>query len=103
MKPNEMSQEEVSERLEHRDVLLNIQAIIATGPGQNFFKYLFKHFEVAELPPVGMDGSLLMDKLGSLRAGNAIFKLVSEANPQLAGSILAQVERDKYEYINKQT
>lgn len=97
MKANELSQEEVAERLEHRDVLLDIQAILGSSAGQRFFKYLFKHLEVAELPQIGLEGPLLMDKLGSLRAGNAIFKLVSEANPTLASSILAQVIKDEYE------
>jgi hypothetical protein len=37
-----------------------------------------------------------MDKLGFLRAGNSIFKLVAEANAQAAADILAQNEKDRY-------
>lgn len=89
-------QEEISEAIEHRDVLLDIRAILAISSGRNFFKYLFKHLEVTELPPLGLEGSLLMDKLGFLRAGNSIFKLVSEADAQAAASILAANEKERY-------
>lgn len=90
------SQEEVAEAVEHRDVLLNIRAILATNSGRDFFKYLFKHLEVCELPPVGLTGELLMDKLGSLRVGNQIFKLVAEADAQVAANILAITEKERY-------
>lgn len=93
---NEMSQEEIKEAIEHRDVLMEIRAILATNSGKKFFKYLFKHLEVNELPPLGLEGSFLSDKLGYLRAGNSIFKLVAEANADIAGALLAQNEKDRY-------
>lgn len=95
----ELSKEEVSEAIEHRDVLLDIRAILATASGRNFFKYLFKHLEVAELPPLGLEGVLLNDKLGFLRAGNSIFKLTSEADAAMAATLLAQTEKERYAQI----
>lgn len=91
----ELTQEEIKDRIEHRDMLLDIQAILVTKSGKNFFKYLFKYLDVSELPPLGLTGDMLMDKLGSLRAGNSVFKLVAEASPDIAGQLIAQNERDK--------
>lgn len=92
----ELSQEEISEAIEHRDCLLDVRAILATTSGRNFFKYLFKHLEVNELPEIGLEGNFLMDKLGFLRAGNSIFKLIAEADAQVAANLLAQNEKDRY-------
>ena len=97
-----LSDEERQERIEHQDVLLAIRAIISTTPGQAFFKYLFKHLEVVGLPDLGLDEKLLLDKLGSLRPGRAIFKLVAEADAKKAGEILAQIERENYEKLYAQ-
>lgn len=90
-----LTAEEIKERLEHRDVLLNIQAVLALKAGKDFIKYLFKNFEVGEFPVVGITGEFLMDRLGFLRAGNSIFKIVAEANPEIAGALLAQIEKEK--------
>lgn len=105
-----MNQEEINEQLrdmyeredrentiEHRDVLLAIASILKKKEGQQIFKYLFKHFEVGETPEVDMKGEHLHGYLGLLRAGNAIFKLASEADSETAASLLAKLEREKYE------
>lgn len=96
MNPPVLSQEEISERIEHRDALLHIRAILATDSGRQFFKYLFKQFEVTELPELGLEGNLHYEKLGFLRAGNSIFKLVAEADAHAAANLLAQNEKDRY-------
>lgn len=98
MGPNP-TQEEISEAIEHRDVLLDVRAILATPSGKNFFKYLFKSLDVVELPEIGLEGNLLMERLGFLRAGNSIFKLVAEANAEMAATLLAQTEKDRYAKI----
>jgi hypothetical protein len=92
----DLSQEEISERIEHRDALLDARAVLATVTGRNFLKYLFKSLEVNELPQFGLEGNFLHDKLGFLRAGNAVFKLVAEADAEIAAGILAQIEKDRY-------
>ncbi len=88
--------EEVKEAIEHRDVLLNIRAILAIPAGKDFFKYLFKSFDVTELPEFGLEGMILAERIGFLRAGNSIFKLVAEADASIAGNLLAQNEKDRY-------
>ncbi len=100
-----LTEEEIREAIEHRDVLLDIRAILATASGKNFFKYLFKALDVCELPEPGLDNDFLRDQLGFLRSGNAIFKLVSEANPEVAGFLLAQKEKDAHAklYADAQT
>lgn len=97
----EQAEEERREAVEHRDALLNIQAILNTLQGQQFFKYLFKTLSVNEIPKQGMEGPLLHDYMGYLRAGRSIFELVSEANPELAGLFLAQIEREKYDRLRR--
>lgn len=100
---DEQLQQQRREQLEHQETLKDIRAVLATPQGKNFIKYLFKHFSVAEVPPLGMEGNLLMDHLGFLRAGNSIFKIVSEANHELAGLLLAQIEKEKYVQISFET
>lgn len=95
----DLSEEERKEAIEHRDMLLDLRAVLATVSGKKVFKYLYKHLGVSELPEFGMTGDLLMDRLGYLRAGNAVFKLVSEADAELSGEILAKVEKEKYAQI----
>ena len=93
--------EERLEAVEHRDVILNIRAVLKTDSGRNFVKYLFKNLEVTGVPPMGMEGCLLSDKLGFLRAGNSIFKIICEANFEIAGKLVAQNEREEYERTNR--
>jgi hypothetical protein len=90
------TEEEIKEAIEHRDVLLAIRAVLATVSGRVLFKYLFKHFGVTELPQIGLDERILSENLGFLRAGNSIFKLVAEANAEVAGELLATIEKDRY-------
>lgn len=92
----DLTDEEIREAIEHRDVLLDIRALLGTPSGKNFIKYLFKNLGASEMPEMGLTGEILMDKLGFLRAGNSIFKLVSEANATEAGKLLALIERDRH-------
>lgn len=90
------------ERLEHRDVLLAIAAIIKSKEGQQLFEYLFKNFEVGNLPPRDLKNELLHEHLGFLRAGNSIYKLVCESASESAASILAKTERKRYDDAHHQ-
>lgn len=96
------TQEEVAAALKHRDVILNIRAILATKSGMEFFKYLFEVFGVTDLPELGLEGQLLFEQLGFLRAGKSIFKLVAEADFAIAGQLLAKTEKEKYDDIYKE-
>lgn len=91
-----MDQNEIRERIEHKDALINLRAILSTRPGQDFFRYLFKSFDVGELPEIGLTGEFLSDKLGFLRAGNSLFKLATEADLITAARLLAEVEKERY-------
>ncbi len=96
---------EVQEALEHQQVLNDISSVLNTPTGFRVFNYLFKHFEYGELPPIGLQGDLLMDKLGSLRPGRALFRIVSEAEPRMAAQILSNIEKEKItqerQYVTK--
>jgi hypothetical protein len=85
------------ESLEHRDVLLAIAAIIKTDEGKRLFRYLFKTLDVTSLPPDHMDGKILYEYLGFLKAGLSIYKLVCEAASETGASIIAKIERERYE------
>lgn len=103
----ELQEQIRKEAIEHRDVLMDIQAIFSQKNGKNFFKYLFKHFNVGEMPETGLQGDMLHEALGLHRAGNSIFKLAAEADPQIAASLLAEIEKERYEelyqaYVNGQ-
>lgn len=72
-----------------------------TTSGREFFKYLFNNFEVGELPDIGLPNDFLRDRMGFLRAGVSIFKLVAEANAEMAGTMLAEVEKKRYAALYK--
>lgn len=91
-----MTQEEVTEAAEHRDAKLDVRAILGSQPGRRFFKYLFKYYNPIELPPLGLEGNILHEGLGQLRAYNEIFKLVAEADPSTAALLLAENEKERY-------
>lgn len=91
----ELDQEQ-KEALEHRDVLLALRAIIQTEHGRKLFKYLFKTLQVNELPAKGLDGDILHDTLGYLRSGREIFKIVAEADADVAAKLMAEIEKDNY-------
>lgn len=92
-------EEERRERVEHDSALKNIRAILGTPYGKNFIKYLFVNLEVGVLPEIGAEGVWLHDRLGFLRSGNQIFKLIAEADPDNAAKILAEIEKERYEVI----
>ena len=96
-------QEAHKEAVEHRDMLLNMKAILETEPGKNFIQFLLKSFDVGELPKKGVEGNELYETLGFLRAGQSVFQMVSQANDKIAGQILASIEREKYARINATT
>ena len=95
----ERDQQVIKELKEHRDVLLNVRAVLETASGRHVFAYMFKEFEVGELPPMGWPQELMSEKIGSLRVGHSIFKLVCEANAEMAASLLAKVEKEKYAQV----
>jgi hypothetical protein len=95
----DMTQDELEAATEHSDLLLNIRAVLATNSGRGLFKYLFKHLNITELPEIGVEGQILFEQLGFLRASNAIFAMVAEADPVQAADILAKVMKEKHEKL----
>lgn len=93
---SDLTREEINERLEHQQMLDDVRAILKSKPGRNFVKYLFKNLDVGESVEFGLTGDILMDRLGFLRAGNSIYKIITEADAELGCSILAQLERERY-------
>jgi len=94
-----MSDEDRRAAVEHQDALLAVNAIIHTPSGKKFIKYLFKSLDVCELPELGFTGELLHEKLGFLRAGNSIFKIVAEANHEVAAVLISEIEKEKHEKL----
>ena len=90
------------ETLEHRDVLLAISSILKTKEGLQLFLYLFKNLDVTCVPERGMSEKDLHEYLGFLRAGNSVYKLACEADSETAASLLAKLERQRYEVLYEQ-
>ncbi len=95
-------EEKRQENLEHRDVLLAIGSIIKTATGKKLFSYLFKSLDVAQLPDPNLEGNMLYENLGVLRAGSSIYKLACEADSEVAASILSKLERERYDKLCEQ-
>jgi hypothetical protein len=95
-------QEEISDAIEHRDVLLDIRALLKTQAGRGLFKYLIKHYSPIELPPMGIEGAILHEGLGQQRAYLELFKLISEADPINAAQLLADNIKDNYAKLAKE-
>jgi hypothetical protein len=94
-----LTPEELREATEHRDLLLHLRAVLKTDSGRFFVKYLLKYQEAAQLPELGLEGPLLHDRLGSLRPGRALFKVVAEADFKIAAELLAEIEKERYDEI----
>ena len=94
-------EKERQEALEHRDVLLAIGAILKNNEGIQLFSYLFKSLNVATVP-TAIEGNLLHEELGFLKAGNSIYKLVCEADFEIAASILSKLERQRYDDLHRE-
>jgi hypothetical protein len=92
----EQFSEDERQRVEHHNTLMSIRAILATKPGVDFIKYLLKSFDITELPPRGLSNEFVQEELGYLRAGRSIYKIVSEANPEITGNILGMIEKEKH-------
>lgn len=101
MNQPDTSVEDQRAAIEHRDVLLDIRAMLSTNSGRKFFKYIFKELGVGDLPEVGLDKDTLLENLGLFRAGNSIFALVSQADHAIAAQLLAEKEKEKYESLRE--
>lgn len=90
-----------TEALEHENMLLDLSHILSTPQGQNFIKYLLKHFGVGDLPAVNIPPNIRDEYLGFLRAGQSVFEIVSQADDIKAGLILAKIQKEKYDEFKK--
>ncbi|MFM6930145.1 MAG: hypothetical protein ACKOX6_16865 [Bdellovibrio sp.] len=95
----EMLEQALREAREHQEILQSIKIVLATPPGRAFVKYLLSCFEVGVLPEAGLPNDFLRDRLGFLRAGNSVFKIISEANHEVAAQLLAQLEKERHDQI----
>lgn len=98
----ELNEDEYRESIKHRDALLNIRAILTSKAGIEFFKYVIENYDIGKLPDRGLEGDALHERMGMLRAGNALFELLCEANVEMAASLLAQVRKEEHAILQKQ-
>lgn len=91
---DELDQKEINE---HVEAVLAVNSILQTEEGRKLFLYLYKSFGVGEINPDGLEGAALHEYLGFLKSGNSIFKLASEAHPEIAASLLSTLERKRYD------
>lgn len=100
MKPTLPTQEEIKEAIEHRDALLDARAIIKTPQGRRFFKYLFRNYSPLDVPPIGLEETILREQIGHWRACNVIFALVSQADHEVSAQLLAEIQKEHYEKLS---
>ena len=91
-----IAEEERKTRVKEETAILDVQAILSTKAGRSFIKYLFDSLGVGECPPEGLLEPYLREQLGLYRVGQSVFNLVSQANPEIAGQIFAQLQREKH-------
>lgn len=84
------------EAIEHKNVLLAIKELLKCSEGKTLFKYLFKNLDVTCVPE-GLEGNMLYEYLGFLKAGNSVYKLVSQADFKEAALILSEIERERHD------
>lgn len=89
--------QEDREEFEHRKMLESLRTILQTESGKTYFQYIFKHYSPTGLPELGLEGSILSDRLGFFRAGRGIFKAACEADPVIAAQLLTKVEKGEYD------
>lgn len=89
------TEEQIRERIEHRDTLLNIRAVLKTPAGRGFVKYLFKNYDPIFLPQMGLEGPMLHEGLGMRRAHIELFNIIAEADPETASQLLAENVKEK--------
>ena len=87
----------LQEQMEHHEVLTAINKLLKLPEGQTLFKYLFKNFDVTIAPERGLEGVLLHEYLGHLRAGNSIYQLSCEADYQTTALLLSKLEKERHE------
>lgn len=92
----EIRDDEMKERAIHQAALQDIRAVLSTKAGVGFVKYLLKSFDITMVPDPGASDIYLRDQLGMLRVGNSIFSIIAQANPEVAGVLLGQIEKEKY-------
>jgi hypothetical protein len=68
--------------------------LVGTPQGYIAFKHLLKSLGVGELPVQGLEGNLLHDNLGFLRAGKSIYNLLCRANHRKAVEIMADITKE---------
>jgi len=95
-----ISKEELREELRLRQAYAAIKQLLATQDGRVFMMYLLREFEYGEMPQVGMDKDLMLDKMGMLRAGQAIFNLIAEADPYGAAALLGEIKKEDNDVKN---
>lgn len=83
------------ELAKHRALMNDINALLATVSGRNFVKYLFESFGVGELPQPFTKAEELIERVAFLRTGQSIYKLIANANPLMAATIMAEIEKEK--------
>lgn len=92
---------EYRDAVEYEDAKMHTRELLANKSGKPFFKYLLKSLDVGILPAQGLDGLLLHNQLGYLRAGNELLKMLSEVDTKMAGIILAEIAKERNDELYK--
>lgn len=96
MTKEEQEQTTIREQIEHQNLLVDIQNVLTTKSGKNLFRYLLNSLDVGGLPEQGLPENMMREYLGFLRAGQSIYRILAQASPDAAATLLASIEKERY-------
>ena len=84
-----------TEEKRHIEAREAAKVLLGFPPGITFLKQLFRIGGVGTLPDEGLVQDFLRSEIGRLKLGREIYQLVSEADPERAALVLAEIEKER--------
>lgn len=88
-------QNPTEEEIKHRALLSSIQILLGFPAGKVFIKHLLDSFYFGKIVPVGLYNEQLLDYVGHQRAGVSIYQICMEAQPELTGKLLTEMQKEQ--------
>ena len=89
------------EYIAHQDMLKSIAVVLSNPHGKKFIKYLLTSFDFGKYPAVGLRDQDLLEYTAFLRSGQSIYNMVLEAEPELTGQLITEMEKEQHYQTTK--
>lgn len=87
--------QDLKDQAKYQSVLNSLQVLLSYPHEKNFIKYLFENFQVGKVPQMGLYGDQLVEQTSFYRCGASIYEICLAAQPELTGSLIAEMKRDE--------